>query len=182
MSRQWVEPNPDHPRDPHTGEFTDRWASQVSRRLRPVQIDPVDDESEIRGLIEQVDDTTPRGEFIRRALRNKLEMPDRTRVFIAHDGGAPVGAISVVDYPGRDTPHMVIESLGSTEPGVGTSLVRAAINWASRHDREVLYTEPLGPAVGFWEKMGFQPDPLEVGSYYHGLTAEGMRAWHWEHP
>lgn len=35
MSRDWVEPNPDHPRDPHSGEFTHAggWAARAAGQL-----------------------------------------------------------------------------------------------------------------------------------------------------
>lgn len=41
MAKDWVEPNPDHPRDPHSGEFTDKtgagevrdWAQKISDEI-----------------------------------------------------------------------------------------------------------------------------------------------------
>lgn len=174
----------DHPRD-REGQFTEKsdWASRVSARVESLKIEPVDDEARIRKWIDWVGDRTTRAHYIQRAMRDKLDMPDRTTLLVARNRqGRPVGAASVVDYPGRDSPHMVVVNLGALEgTGAGTQLVAAAVQLAHGSDRAVLYAEPTVNAQPFWEKIGFTEDPLEVGSYYHGLPAEQFWDWFEEH-
>ncbi len=167
-----------HPRDPATGEFAWKdWAGRISAVIGRATdvLDIVEDD--IPALMQRVpSDAGVRGQYIRRAMQDKVDMPDSTTLLVSRDrAGNPVGALSLVDYPSRDHPHMVIQSLGALEgSGAANKLVAGAAAHALNHNREALYTEPTQNALSFWQHKGFTEDPLEVGSYYHGVTPDEM--------
>jgi hypothetical protein len=130
--------------------------------------------------------TDVREQYIRRVASDYRTMPEgSTTILTAHDrDGQIVGAMSVIDYPDRDHPHMVIGHVGSLEgSGAGSMLVRAAVSLALSRDRDILYTEPTANAALFWAKMGFEHDPADVGTYYYGIAGRGaLFDWLEAHP
>lgn len=170
-----------HPRRPAGSPEGGEWVGRASARLgRHTLVHTIVDESEAQSLLTQVSGTDIRSEYVRRAIRDKLEMPDHTTLLVVKDhNGMPVGAASLVDYPTRDTPHSVIQSMGALEgTGAGQHLLGAAIVHTLSRRRAVLYTEPTANAKTYWLGQGFTPDPLETGAYYYGLTVEGMHEWY----
>jgi hypothetical protein len=179
-----------HPRDPDDGRFTDSWVGAALRRMRlPSWIEKVTPEQAetIRaGLVGE--DKARR--YMRLALTDTGHGGQYDAVtHVARDeGGQVVAAVSTRAYKQwtEESDDLVpltgIDYLGSIAPGGGTALVRNTILRAWEAGHAGVYLEPGEGSLGFWERLGFTPDPLEFGTDAHyGLTADQFEQWLAEH-
>jgi len=115
-----------------------------------------------------------------RALADSADMDGwaTTRVALSEDDEV-VGAISTSPYNlGEDAPPVtLIHTLGSLAPGVGTALVREAIVEAQQAGHGAVYVESIAESEGFYRRLGFVDDPLELGSPFWGILAEHFGDW-----
>jgi hypothetical protein len=137
-------------------------------------------------LAEVGDDDSERAEYIRRALRGKREFGNNGLTYVARDEqtGELTGATTVVvrepEDPG-DPSTAVIDYLGAQEGSrAGTDLVRQVLN--DMQGSDAVYVEPTAASIGFWEKLGFELDPLDLGSDFLGLDTAGIQKWLRDHP
>lgn len=117
-------------------------------------------------------------EYLRRAIQDKIDMPDYTHLLVSRaPDGSIAGAMSIEDHledPGQ--PYSVIHYIGAKGDGAGSELVqRAAVHAAERN--AALMAEPTPTSASYWtDKMGMTEDPTGMGTPFVGWTPEQTRA------
>lgn len=139
------------------------------------------DSAEATRLAATITGDDDRAGSMRQALLDGEEIGDPATVYVSRDGDRITGAMSVVDYTGEDegtAPYSKVENVGASAdaPGTGTAMVRQAIEHALAGDAQAIYVEPTAAAEGFWQRMGFTTDPLDLGTS-NGLDRAGMQRW-----
>ena len=110
----------------------------------------------------------------RRYLRAIRRYPNAA-VFVAEDGGAIVGRLSISRDQHPASRHVadlgLMVAASHRRQGVGTELLRAAVDWARHGDvrKLELHVFPWNTAaIALYEKFGFEREGYRKGHYRRG--------------
>lgn len=143
---------------------------------KPAQLREVD-VVEADRLSRTLTGTDDRNEYARRALDAKGQFGDHAHTFVSQDASGQVqGAMTLIDRSeDEQAPGVIIDYLGSQGGGVGTDLVRQAVQYALDHNL-TLYAEPTQDSIDFWrDKIKMVEDPDDMGTPLLGWTVDQMR-------
>jgi dTDP-4-amino-4,6-dideoxy-D-galactose acyltransferase len=102
-------------------------------------------------------------------IAESVRDPD-TRVLVADDGGGLAGYVTIARKEGPEI-DLIAVAEGSRERGVGTALVKAAIDSAASEGIAVVTQGRNVAALRLYESLGFLTD--SVGSWYHKWYERG---------
>jgi len=87
----------------------------------------------------------------------ELDADDRKAIhFLAIVGGRPVGAARLVIKRGKAKIGRMAVLKSHRRRGVGSALLKRAVESARRRGAKAIYLNAQVPVVGFYEKMGFR--------------------------
>ncbi|MFL5944313.1 MAG: GNAT family N-acetyltransferase, partial [Gaiellaceae bacterium] len=110
----------------------------------------------------------------RRYLRAIRRYPNAA-VFVAEDGGAIVGRLSIARDQHPASRHVadlgLMVAASHRRQGIGTELLRAAVDWARHggvHKLELHVFPWNTAAIALYEKFGFEREGYRKGHYRRG--------------
>lgn len=107
------------------------------------------------------------GHAIRAALSEQV--PGRLLVAVVDDAFG--GASFVIDRTDETPQHLYLAYIGSVVPGAGDELLTACATLATERGLPLL-GRPLEDTHDHWSRVGWRPDPLNVGSPLWGWTTD----------
>jgi 8-oxo-dGTP pyrophosphatase MutT (NUDIX family) len=115
---------------------------------------------------------------IKEALEGHESFGDHATVFATVKDGEVKGALSLIDHTDADEdeggPFQLIDYVGASGSGVGTSLVKKAMTHAVAKQQPLLL-EPTPTSKPYWDKLGAVEDPLDTGVAYFGFSVPQMK-------